>query len=48
MKSMNKKIPNNIIIDVDGIYDTFLLKKCKIGLCPADARIEAKKTAIKC
>lgn len=38
---------DNTIYIGDGIYDSFLLKKCKIGLCPADARIEAKKNSTK-
>lgn len=38
---------NNTIYIGDGIYDSFLLKKCNIGLCPADARVEAKRNSNK-
>jgi 3-deoxy-D-manno-octulosonate 8-phosphate phosphatase (KDO 8-P phosphatase) len=43
----NKYGLDNTIYIGDGIYDAILLKKCKIGLCPADARIEAKKKSNK-
>ncbi len=35
----------NTIFMGDGIFDAPLLKDCKFGIAPANARIEAKKTA---
>ena len=34
---------NNTIYIGDGIFDVPILKKCILGLCPSDARTEAKK-----
>jgi len=36
---------DNLIFMGDGIFDVPLLKECKFGIAPANARIEARKAA---
>ncbi|HCR36078.1 TPA: phosphatase [Candidatus Woesebacteria bacterium] len=36
---------NNMIFIGDGIFDSQIIKECKFGIAPANARIEAKRWA---